>query len=220
MDWVEGVVFAGCAAAAGWLIYYSDPVFTRRVLRRARRTPIATAADEETEVKVVGELRPAEGGALKAPVSGRPCVYYELLVRWGYYPIVRPGFPRTKEARDRGSVACELVDNTGVVNVDLDGAQVATRVSATKGKGQWHQIPPACAALATWRQARWPLAPRVHWVERILPVGAEVALYGRPVAESSAQGSPGGYVAPSRRLVFGGTERRPLLVSDDPATHR
>lgn len=80
---MEALIFVTAAVVAGAAVAYDQYLSPRARLRRAlERAPRAAIRDapDHAPVKIAGRLKSA-GPLFKAPLSGRPCVGYHVIVR-------------------------------------------------------------------------------------------------------------------------------------------
>lgn len=166
-------------------------------LRRVRRVPIEQVKDGQI-VKTVGRLAHI-GTSLTAPLSGRPCVYYELTVqrRMGRGKASR-WVPIAREERWQDFL---LQDETGRALVRVDSPTIisCSQKQPTLGEG-----------------------PKLRYQERRLEAGEVVAVMGRGTWERELQSGMGfgGYREPPRFLVVRPALPVPLHISDDISSCR
>jgi len=105
------------SALFGAIWWKGDARRTRRVLRRARVTPIADLADGRLAC-VVGRVE-VEGDALRAMVSARECVAYDTVV---YFFGRSLAMAPARVEVERRMVPFHVVDATGRVRIDAPQA--------------------------------------------------------------------------------------------------
>jgi hypothetical protein len=206
-------------SAAGLLLGYrwwrSDERELRRLLRRAERVPIAEVGDGQL-ARVVGSVMARE--TIEAPLSGRPCVYFEVVIMARVGPRWRGVF---REAR---GVRFAVDDGSGRALIDPAGAGVS--LVKDHSSGSW--IFPTRGSTEAAYLARHDLDgrfayDRLRYREGIIEVGETVAVLGRGVREPDREGASEmrGYrdAAPTV-LRLGGSARAPILISDDPDVAR
>jgi hypothetical protein len=124
------------AIVAGW--WWSDDARTRRRLRAAPRVPIAET-HHMTLVRVRGRIRAADE-VLRAPLTGRRCVYYLARVR--QRKGVGSGTEWEEVIREERGVDFVLVDESGETLVHMDAAQVAIVVDRHSRSGAFDDANP------------------------------------------------------------------------------
>lgn len=218
---MEFGLFVACGVMAVVVTarYFSP---SNRARRRARRTERALAARRRTwiseahgPVRVTGRIQ-RDARLLEAPLSGRRCVVYELVV--DELSSESPSlWPRLLEVRQ----ACPflLEDDSGTARIDTVGpgfvALVHDRVGVTSGiypgdhlalskvLESWGILP------ATWL-GRWkPL----RYAEGVLEPGELVTVGGNGGREIDQGGESPSLRSPPQRLVIRGSEAEPLLIS-------
>lgn len=153
-------------------------------------------AQDATLLRITGRV--TDGATLRAPYSGRACVYYRI--DFAFIQFNRRASYTRSESSD-----FTVSDGTGVARVTRDGAQFeaardegeATRASQLSDR-----------ALELIRQFRWwvPDIAAVELAESVIAVGDEVDIAGTPSREIIAadQGERGFRDAPGTQLVFSG----------------
>lgn len=181
-----------------------------RVLREQHGVPPWPVAElpEYQQGRLVGNVR-ALDRTLTAPLTGRACVYYVVLV-------VQPAASGWQERiTDRRGVAFALADASGSAVIDPAHASVAL---AFDHREQLRALDPATAAQqavlarhADHRRGR----SRLRFLEAVLSVGERVTVVGtgtrRPYVEWSAE-SDYRSAAPTR-LQLEGSDAAPLSIS-------
>jgi hypothetical protein len=197
------------------------PSRRRRIERALAARPRALVHDALGTVRLTGRARRI-GELLRAPLSGRPCVAYEVVVD-------EPG-----SARGPGAAAWRhrvelhdaqpflVVDETGEARVDTSGPMlISLSYDHTGYTGAFGQFPGDHQALASFL---WSLdVVRINWLGRwrrfryaegVLEEGELVSVSADSVLEVDPMGERADLRSPPRRLVLRGTEARPLLISD------
>jgi hypothetical protein len=205
------LVVIGGIALAGWM--FSEGTRVRRALRKAPR--IAIGAMQEGQVaRVVGKV--SHGEPIAAPISGRPCFYFDAIVEERY----RNGWRRV--LREKGGVPFGIEDGTGRAMVDPTHADVALTFDASTRSGTFDDATgPEEAFLARHKQKSqgWVFNRTLRYREAIIEPNEVVAIMGQGVREPDpeAAGADRGYRdAPPTLLRMRGGQQSPLLVSDDP----
>jgi len=216
---LAGIVVAVTAAAA----HFSSPA--RRALyriRRLRRVDIG-GAREGTPVLIVGRIQEVSG-SLEAPLTGRPCAAYDVVVRAGNDPF------GPSVLREAMATSFTLRDGTGkaLIRMDLGVPLVRIRGVARQRAGTMLSADRAMAALVARHAPRIrPLSLRspLAFVEHIVDRGDEVAIAGvggwEADPEPDAHGL--GYREAPRRFVVAARTRGlpvPVCVLDDLALVR
>lgn len=76
------IIAANIAIVGGtyaWRYFRSEQYKVRRAIKRAQRVPLAGVVDGSL-VRVTGEARPRDGQHITAPLTGRACLLYEVIV--------------------------------------------------------------------------------------------------------------------------------------------
>jgi len=202
------------------LLWPSRKKRVRRELEAYRQTLVS---EGDGAVRVTGRIRGA-GELLQAPLSGRPCVAYELVVE-GVVPVGGSGPDASSRRRFvdlRDARPFSITDESGTARIDTSGPfRLALRPESTGGtRGAY---PGKHQALSALLEARGLMA--VNWLGRWRPlyyaesVLAEeqlVSVGGLSQREVDQKGDRSSPRAPPLRLVFRGTEAQPLLIAGDP----
>jgi len=208
-------------ASAGLVVVASVPLAlyallnkNARAMRALRNAPLQKLADiaEGVAGRFTGVVEAFGTGTMKAPISGKPCVYFELVVA-----RESGGKSRTPSTvfEDRGGVPFVVRDDSGRAVVDPANARVAVEPSETKELRD-------ADALETYLVSKgfstsWFLSPSVTYNERLIEVGETVHVFGAGTREPDPDGAPEGYRAsmPTRLRVADSPAQR-LAISDDP----
>jgi hypothetical protein len=199
--------------------YFSPP---NRARRRARRTERALAARQRTwiseahgPVRVTGRIH-RDAKLLEAPLSGRSCVVYELVVDELSSAASSFG-ERLLDLRQ----ACPflLKDDSGTARIDPAGpgfvALIHDRVGVTGGiyPGKHlalSRVLESCGLLPMTWFGRWrPL----RYAEGVLEPGELVTVGGNGAREIDPGGDRPSVRSPPERLVIRGSEAEPLLIT-------
>jgi hypothetical protein len=207
-------VLFGAVLLVGLVVTYwfSDDARTRRLLKEAPARKIREI-QEGMVVRVTGRLRPA-ADLVQAPLSGRHCAYYEVLVeerrstgkssRW--YDVLRE-----VKARD-----FEVEDGTGVVLVRMGACKVAITKDTHTRSGTFDNASAAERALLerNGEESTGLLGfnRTLRYEEGALEPGEEVTVLGQVKVHTGLDGA--------RVLAIGPPPDRPVLVSDDRGTVR
>jgi len=112
--------------AIGFEVYFIVQAFRRSGwAKRIRDTPTSRIGDvrggyQEVKGRLVA---PERGRMLKAPLTGKRCVYYEFTVT--ETTGGSDGGSTRTIIQDKRNAGCQLDDGTGVANIDLTGAELA-----------------------------------------------------------------------------------------------
>lgn len=139
---------------------------------------------------------------LVAPLSGRACTYYKIVVE------ARDGLGWKRVAYESRGQSFELDDGTGIAIVDPEGSQVEVDYDRQYEYGPARRVQQPVAELA--RRFQLP-AEDVIIREGVLGPGETVAVHGRLVREAD----PDPTRASSRLRVVGPGRERPF-VSERP----
>ena len=215
MEWLVILGVVGLASGACW--YHAEPRQVRRALRRATSHCVA-ALPENTVGRVSGTVA-VIGEPIKAPLSGRACVYYHVKV--SKFDI--DGRGRSRSLTESQGVAFVLADETGRAIVEPAYAKVAIVHDHEHSTDAFTPPTPEEAALLErhGRRAEGLLGIRSYvFEEGVIEPGERVAVLGAGVREPDPDAQPDSAyrgVQPTR-LRLTSSAHYPLLISDDPAT--
>jgi hypothetical protein len=212
---MEVVVLCGLAAFVGSMLgiaYLAKRTTTEQRFRRTRRTAVA-ALDENQARKIVGRVR-VSGEELEAPLSGRPCVLYEVQVESRtegsafFRPVTEvkavPFWVEEGERRVLVVPSCvrtwlvpQLAKNTGVLHEPPETLLQFLRLHGRSVRIEW---------------GRQPLAYR----EGTIADGDTVAVIGVPRSEADPEAGRElmGYRMAPVRVRMLASKRQPVLVSN------
>jgi len=212
----------GVMAMVGTAGYFSP---RNRAKRRARRTERALAARRRSwiseahgPVRVTGRIH-RDAKVLQAPLSGRRCVVYELVV-----DELSSGSPSLWRRLLDLRQACPflLEDDSGTARIDTAGpgfvALVHDRVGVTSGVYPGNHLElsmvlESWGLLPTTWLGRWrPL----RYAEGVLEPGELVTVGGNGAREIDQGGDSPSLRSPPQRLVIRGSEAEPLLITGVP----
>jgi len=214
-----GVVFVVVPIVVVVLVlvwFFSADQQIRRRLRNAPRVDIAALGDGQ-EARVVGRVVPMQ--TMAAPLSGRPCVFYDITVEQ-YRSNGRSSGSWHTILRERRGVPFLVEDGSGRALVDPEGAQIAVVHDSTTRSGTLDDASPQEEALLArhgLKSQGWVLNKRLRYNEGVFEPGETVAVLGAGVREPdpSAVAAVQGYrEALPTRLRLGGSQRFPLHLSD------
>jgi hypothetical protein len=199
---------------------YFWPNRRKRVNRGLAARPRALVHDAQGTVRLTGRIR-RTGELLQAPLSGRPCVAYELVVD-APPRMSGPGMDARPRLVEVGEACPFLVaDESGEARVDTSGPFLMSLSHDLTGDTDGCKYPDEHRALASFLLSldvvptnwlgRWR---RFHYAEGVLEEGKLVAVSAESVLEVDAMGERAGPRSQPQRLVLRGTEAVPLLISD------
>jgi hypothetical protein len=198
-------------AAGAWALSDRSP----RETDGLAPTPIAEAPEGE-RVKLVGVVEP-DGEPLRAPLSGRSCAYYAVLVEEGHEGPI--GTWRTV-AREQAGRRFRLRDASGSALVELQGANATAVEDRRWLSGVYHPLRPELAAFLE-RHGQKPtgllLPRRLRYIEGTFVFGAQVTVVGTARWEPDPAPPPGsatGYRQAPTRLVVRASADAPLRVTN------
>lgn len=218
------LTLAGAAAAAAgvrlfsW--WWSTEQVTKRALRSRSSVPIAEAR-ARSRVKVVGRVV-AVGEPLSAPITGRPCVHWQLVIE-------------SKQRSGKSDLWVEVLRRQGVQDffvADETGRALVRPGESWQFAAEADRAPASPAAeieprLWDFLRAELETIPeaamgtRLRCREGVYEIGEEVAVIGRATLEPDPDPPPeraGSYREPPKRLCLDPSAKLPLLASDDPKT--
>jgi hypothetical protein len=203
------------ALTAGWTFFV--PTRAKRIQRSLasrKRSPISLA---DGTVKLTGRLH-RESEILQAPLSGRACVIYEIVVAIS----VNTGSGQIwRYLLDRHEGCSFLVaDDSGTARIDTSGpyelALAPDLIGTTSGS-----YPGTHRALSELLESngikptnwlgRWRA---IRYAEGVLEPGALVSVGGVGTWEGDPMGERDSPRSMPRRLVLRGTESQPLLIGE------
>jgi hypothetical protein len=213
---VIGVVAVFGAIALGHLAFHED-ARVRRALRKAPKLAIG-AFPEGSPGRIVGAVAPGE--TIEAPLSGRRCVYFEVIVEEKAGGKNKHWRRRVREAT---GIPFVVSDGTGRAIIDPAHARIALEDDAHSRSGVFDAATAreeAFLARHGVESRGWLLAKTLRYQEAVIEVDEQVAVAGLAVREPDPDAGAGeGYRgAPPTRIRMNGTPAFPLLVSDQPAT--
>jgi hypothetical protein len=224
---VGAIVAIGVISAftAGWTILF--PNRTRRVQRALASRERSWINLAHGAVKLTGRVRRARE-TWEAPLSGRECVAYELVVMT---PVTAGGNGRFWETLVELREGCSflVVDDSGTARIDTSGPYELALTPACTGKtkGIYPGKHRALGELlesrgirpTTWL-GRWRA---IHYTESVLEPGMLVSVGGVGEWEADPDGERDSLRSMPKRLVLCGTESQPLLIGaakGEPAAPR
>jgi hypothetical protein len=191
----------------------------------ARRPRARIQAIEGDVVRVTGHVR-SRGELLQAPVTGRPCVAFHLLIEEWRYRNRCASWEVLLEIQQARPFA--VTDESGEATVDTAGPTevflVLDRCGPSRRRDQADRAQLAVlkkllksggVAITNW----FGDSKIIRYQEGVLEEGEKVSVGGRAIREVSPDGERSSPRQPPERLVLRGTAEEPLLISDSPAAH-
>lgn len=208
--WLLGLAIIGSVGGASW--WFAPAQRRRRTLRAALPWPIAELP-EGVMGRVIGHARTLDG-TLIAPLSGRPCVAYEIVLSENTRNSHRD------LAREARGVPFVLEDDGGRAVIDPAGAEYALDLDRRAAGGGEATTRPELAAMFERLGLPATLGTRrtISLREGVIEPGERVAVLGVAAREPDPTAVPAGYRgdAPTR-LRLAGSPRYPLVISDHPS---
>lgn len=210
------VLLSAIALAAWW---FDEERSLKRALKQAPRVTVREAR-EGALVRLSGRAEMIDDGWLRAPLTGRPCAAYVVLVE-EYRKRGKSGSWRTL-IREDAALEFELHDETGRARVRPGTPRMALERDAGFRSGLLQDATPELEAFLARHGERsegWLLNRRLRYREGVLAQGEPVAAYGRACWEDdpSPTAAGGGYRDRPRRLALVPPPGGPMLLSDDPS---
>jgi len=201
---------AGCTAIVvipvALFSVFGQDARTLRALRKHSLQPVAEIP-EGTPGKFAGIVEPFEG-LTRAPISGIPCVYFQLVVR--REPENKRSAGTGTVFEDRGGVPFIVRDASGTAVVDPANAR-------TLVTGRTTELRDADALEAylvgKGRSTSWFLSPDIAYRESLIEPGDTVEVLGAGTRDADPDGAPDGYrgAMPTRLRVADGRLQRLLI---------
>ena len=188
------------------LVDSTEVVATRRALREARKTSIASAA-EGTFVRFAGTCAALDATVVTAPFSERPCIAYTVAIDSVAGLVVR-----------RIGVPFVLDVGGERVIVDPKGARYAlSRAVLSETRGFGDPTPAQRALLDEVVGGDIQRPEGISYTEATIAVGDELVIGGFVVREVDRENrrEVGPYRETPTRLRLFGTPAQPLLIAND-----
>ena len=199
------------------VLWYFSPA--QRILRTLRNTPVVPIRDvpEGTPARITGQVA-LWGNPLQAPLSGRPCAYYEVTVEQHRSNGKRSHWHQI--LREVQGVPFIVRDGTGTAIIDPAGAKITIHMDATSRSGTLDDATPQEEALLARHNLRsqgWVFNKQLRYREGVIEPGETVTALGCAVREPDpdAGGQAAGYrEGGPMRLRMSGSPQAPLLLTD------
>lgn len=207
------------AIVAAYQYWFSEAAKVRRALKSAPRMRIAQAP-QGSVVKIAGRVRPV-GPLLRAPISGRPCVYFEVIVEQ-YRSSGRSGYwerlIRETDVRD-----FLLEDGSGRALVQTIDMRVVAVYDNERRSGFMNDASPELKAfLASHGQSSEGILfnKTLRYKEAVFEPNETVSALGVARWEHDPDPTEAGtgYRDMPKRLVIESRPEGPVLASDEPGT--
>lgn len=183
----------------------------RRLLRTAPHRALADTGEDEF-VRVTGTVEPYDARMLEAPLSGRICAYYSLVV------LKRRGFaPAGALATEQEAMPFILQQGSQRAVIDPAHAQISSDYDYKENRMPIAFDSRQRSLLV--RHGHGMVIEELLFREATLAIGERIVVFGAATREPDPEASvsDGGYrEARPTRLRFTGTARFPLVISDDP----
>ncbi len=209
------ILVFGAITTALLNVLYARSHRLRGMFEEAPRQAIANF-DDRAEGKILGKLA-YRSEPLVAPLTGRRCAYYEVIVeecqddaRW--HVVI-------SEAEGQEFL---LEDGTGRAIVDPTLRETLIDMDVHTKSGMFNKPTPRESdflARHGMKDTGWPFNKTFRYKEGVLEEGELVAVLGRGTKEPDPDGvaQAAGYRSgPPMRLRMRGTAQEPLRISDDP----
>jgi len=198
---------------------YLFPGRAERIQRALAAEPRALVAEAEGTVRLTGRVR-RSGDLLQSPLSGRPCVAFEIVVS-AKTTFAGPGAPPWLNLVETQEACPFLVaDESGEARVDTSGPFRLAVVHDRRGTTSWLDEYPgkhqelalyleAAGVISTGWHGRWKAFHYREGViveDQVVTVGAATVHEPDPTVRSDPRSVP-------ERLVVRGSEDSPLLIS-------
>jgi hypothetical protein len=196
-----------------------------RVKRALRKAPLHTTASfpPDAVATVQGTVCYLGDAPLIAPLTGRPCAYYEAIVE-EYRSSGRSGSWYRVIQEHQGQDFL-LDDGQGTARVSMAAATVALAKDAHFRSGLFQDATPVLEEFLArhGRQSQgWLFNKNLRYREGVIEAGELVAVcgQGQREADPTPGAATGGYRETPTRLVLAPSPSMPLYVSDDMSTLR
>ncbi len=193
--------------------------------RRIRKLPKSSIAEtpEDTDVRVCGDLEYVEDLVpLTAPLSGRECVAWRVIVRERRSSGKNSRWVTVVE--EESAIDFMLVDATGRARIDGTALSLALDVDASGGTGLFKQDVPRLEAFLGERGIStrgFIFGKTLQYKEGILALGEKVTVAGSAKWEKDpTQRGQGGYRDVGKLLRVRALATGELLATDDKSISR
>ncbi len=198
------------ATVFGLVWFFSRAERINRVLRKITVTPVALA-QPGSMARVVGKLKPAAGSLLRAPLSGKPCGYFQAVAQEWRPSGNSEGWVQV--AYEEQWCDFSIDDGTGVVLVRMLRPQISADLEEAAFSDPTMPPSPTQEGFLRRHQAWSPVDgkphPRLRYLESLFELDEQITAYGVVRLEPDGEGLG------SVRVVIEAPLGQPLLVSDD-----
>ena len=209
---LTAAILVGIAGLVFVVAYFSRDAKLKRLLRATPVCPLAQLTAHDAG-RVVGKAR-AYRETLDAPLTGRKCLYYEVIVNQ------KSGKHWHRILRETQGVEFLVDDGTGKALVDPNRAEVVVTIDGNSGSGTFDDADPAQEALLArhgHKSTGLMFNKTLRYTEAIIGVGEQVSALGRRAEASSAsRGSAAGAAAGAVPLA--GAANGKVVISDCRST--
>ncbi|MDX2093237.1 MAG: hypothetical protein SFX73_35670 [Kofleriaceae bacterium] len=202
----------------GWLEF-------RRLRKQIRQAPAYHLVDlpEDTLARITGRARPLGQRALAAPLSGRTCVYYSVSVVARTAGVTTGARSLQLLATEQEAVAFMLEDQGMRAVIDPRNAQISTPYDYESRSRAVFDASTEQRELLVRHELvnrNWFDTIEVLYREAVIELDEEIVIVGGGTREPDPDAIPrGGYRdGGATRFRFTGTDRLPLVISDEPDT--
>lgn len=213
MDPFGILLIVGAVAAIAW--YFGKRQALTRRLKDAKAWSIGELP-EDTLGKIVGVARPV-GETLTAPISGRPCVFFEVSV------VQDHGKSSSTIIHELQGVPFFLEDGTGRALVDPSGAEVVLEQDFSTSSGTLDDATPIETAFLQRHGKEpkgWVFNKSLSYRESIIHIGEKICVLGSGVREPDPDAPPSMDYrgAMPTRLRLTNARDHKLVISDVDST--
>jgi hypothetical protein len=194
----------------------------RRELQKLPRLPLS-ALPENTFCRATGTVRPFERRLLEAPLSRRPCVYYEarvIAVSAGRYYE-----DHEDVGAERAGIEFVLEDDTASAVVDPRHARVTLTLdneSTSMAAFDANAVQRAMLERLDLVNRDWFSTTSLLYREAVIEEGDDISIFGSGMYEPVPDAGPQGTYrdGPPQRFRFSGTAKLPLFIRRRPMRRR
>ncbi len=202
---------------AGLVWYFGKRQALMRRLKQAKPWPVGELP-EDTLGKIVGNARPV-GDVLTAPISQRPCVFFEVSV------VENHGKSSSTIIHELQGVPFYVEDASGRAVVDPRGADVVLEQDYSTSSGTLDDATPIEEEFLRRHNKEprgWVFNKSLSYRESIIAIGEQVAVLGSGVREPDPDAPPTQDYrgAMPTRLRLTNSRVHKLVISDLPSTTR
>jgi hypothetical protein len=215
---VIGALFLAFGVMAiGLLYWFSEPAKIRRALRAAPMVRIADAKTGEV-IRISGRIR-AVGDMVRAPLSQRQCVFYDVTVEEARSRGKSGQW--TQIVRETDGVDFLVEDRTGKALVYAGGMKVVTVKDHERQSGTFNDATADLEAFLA-RHGKWSKGlvfnKNLRYREGVFEPGDRITVLGlaRWEQDPDPTSAGTGYRDVPKRLVVSPRKDGPVLASDEP----